>query len=445
MAEILRAVDFVTRVPELLGKHPSVRRVELAGSRAAGTETPLSDWDFAVETSDFEELAGALPRLVEPLEPITQQWDPLGDHPTYMLILRGPTKLDLIFPGEPMRERPRWQVSADTLAAVDAHFWDWILWLAAKRAGGRGELVDGQLAKLHDFLLGPLGVERAPATIDEAVAAYVSASAEAERRLGVAVPRALREEVLPALSEGRRVDADGKSLFVRSWGEPDARPLLYWHGVGLTSRASLKLGQAAPHLAGRGFRVLALDAPGFGQSPKLEPPAYHPHALADLVPPLLDALAIDRAAFVGYSWGGDVGCHVAARHPERLTALVLLDAGYRDPPFDLLLPYEAYVERNEADARETAGVTVPPRVVAAIEYATAHALPSTTWPQLASSGLPVLLVAAARAAEDDLARFTTEVPQAALLRPEGVGHDVLADGGPEVVEQVAGWLLKRTA
>ena len=57
----------------------------------------------------------------------------------------------------------------------------------------------------------------------------------------------------------------------------------------------------------------------------------------------------------------------------------------------------------------------------------------------------MLLVAAAWAAEDDLARFRAEVPQAELLEPEGVGHDVLGDGGPAVVLQVADWLRARSA
>ncbi len=192
-------MDFVTRVPELLARHPSVGRVELVGSRAAGTATPLSDWDFAVETSDLDALARALPELVAPLEPLAEQWDPLGDHPTYMLMLRGPTKIDFIFSGEPMQARPPWQVSADTLVPLDAHFWDWTLWLAAKRAGGRAELVSEQLEKMHGFLLGPLGVEAVPATIEEAVAAYLPALDAAERRFGISVPRTLQHEVLRAL------------------------------------------------------------------------------------------------------------------------------------------------------------------------------------------------------------------------------------------------------
>jgi hypothetical protein len=60
--------------------------------------------------------------------------------------------------------------------------------------------VRDELKKMHGFLLGPLGVDAAPATIEEAVGAYLSASGEAERRLGMEAPRALRDKVLPVLS-----------------------------------------------------------------------------------------------------------------------------------------------------------------------------------------------------------------------------------------------------
>jgi hypothetical protein len=192
-------VDFGTFVPELLAQHPEVQSVELAGSRARGTATALSDWDFAVETSNLDVLADALPELLAPLEALTEQWDPLGEHPTYMLMLRGPTKIDVIFVAETMRPCPCWRVERETLAALDAHFWDWILWLAAKHAGGRDELVRDELVKMHGFLLGPLGVATPPVTIAEAVTGYLRASAEAEQRLDITVPRALRDEVLPVL------------------------------------------------------------------------------------------------------------------------------------------------------------------------------------------------------------------------------------------------------
>jgi pimeloyl-ACP methyl ester carboxylesterase len=236
----------------------------------------------------------------------------------------------------------------------------------------------------------------------------------------------------------RWIEAGDARLFVRIWGGEGGRDVLYWHGVGLTSPAGASLGEAAPQLArGHGLRVLALDAPGFGRSPALEPSRYHPHSLADLVPPLLDALGLECVAFLGYSWGGDVGCHVAARHPERLSALVLLDAAYRDPPFDAALPYAHYLERNRELAERTEGVTVDPGVIAAVEHGIAQALPSTT---TATIPVPVLLVADAATGEDDLARFRADVPHADVIRPREPGHNVLGAGGPETVHDVGDWL-----
>ncbi len=146
---------------------------------------------------------------------------------------------------------------------------------------------------------------------------------------------------------------------------------------------------------------------------------------------------------MGFSWGGDLGCHFAARHPDCPGALVLLDPGYRDPPFDPRRALEDYRERNEQLARTTANVSVSPEVVAAVEHGIAQSLPSTTRPRLAATGVPVLLLAAADAPERDLARFAAEVPQADVRRVEGAGHDVLADGGAETVDAVGEWLRSR--
>ncbi|MEA2468320.1 MAG: hypothetical protein QOJ57_2446, partial [Thermoleophilaceae bacterium] len=53
-----------TQVREAIEPHPAVGSVWRAGSRQRGEETALSDWDLAVETTDFEGLGRALPRLV---------------------------------------------------------------------------------------------------------------------------------------------------------------------------------------------------------------------------------------------------------------------------------------------------------------------------------------------------------------------------------------------
>jgi hypothetical protein len=190
-------MDVAGAVAAALADHASIRRIRLAGSRAEGRAHALSDWDFVVETDDFGSVERALPMLVAPLEPIAAQWDPYSDHACYMLVLRGPTKVDLLFPDQPRAWSDAWVASPDTLESVDRHFWDWILWLEQKRTGGRDDIVAKSLGDMSRLLLEPLGAAPEPRTIAEAVDAYLAARRERERAYGVHVSRDLEREVLP--------------------------------------------------------------------------------------------------------------------------------------------------------------------------------------------------------------------------------------------------------
>jgi hypothetical protein len=192
-------VGVAERVEELLAPHPAVERVELVGSRGGGDATALSDWDFQIHTTDAKALVVDLPALVRPLEPLAAQWDRLVERAVYMLVLRGPTKVDL-FPGEETRKiEPPWEPTPANLAAIDAHFWDWTLWLGSKALHRRTDVVDQELQKLHHNLLGPLGVADPPPTIDAAVAEYRRARDRLEREWSISIERELGDEVSQAL------------------------------------------------------------------------------------------------------------------------------------------------------------------------------------------------------------------------------------------------------
>src|SRR3954447_21825654 len=137
---------------------------------------------------------------------------------------------------------------------------------------------------------------------------------------------------------GSRISVAGTALWTSEWGDPGLTPLVHWHGLG--TRGGLHVAEVAGLLAaGHGLRVVAPDAPGFARSP--EAPPIRPSELAALIPPLVDRLGVQRAPFMGWSWGGTVGCEVAARFPERVSALILLDGGYHDlDPEDRLSPDE---------------------------------------------------------------------------------------------------------
>jgi hypothetical protein len=192
--------DIEARVRDVLTARPHVRGVGLVGSRASGTSTPLSDWDFVIETDDFDAVARDLPRGVAGLEPIAQQWDRISDYPCYMLMLTGPVKVDLIFPGEPYTSLPPWTVSAQTLDGIDQHVWDWVLWLASKHEKGQDELVRRELAKMFDHLLGPMGADDVPDSITEAAAAYRALRDRRELEFGARVTRIREREVLPLVA-----------------------------------------------------------------------------------------------------------------------------------------------------------------------------------------------------------------------------------------------------
>ncbi|HVW25817.1 MAG TPA: alpha/beta fold hydrolase [Polyangiaceae bacterium] len=94
------------------------------------------------------------------------------------------------------------------------------------------------------------------------------------------------------------------------------------------------------------FRLVAPDFPGFGESekPLVSRFPYDIGAFAEVVADLFAALDVGRAAVVGHGLGGAVALTLAARHPELVSRLVLVDSVCFDAPVDLrrriaLLPF----------------------------------------------------------------------------------------------------------
>ena len=121
----------------------------------------------------------------------------------------------------------------------------------------------------------------------------------------------------------RDLEVERGTIHARIGGEGPA--LLLLHGYPQTH---LMWHRAAPALASR-FTIVAADLPGYGQS--LRPPTgddHAPHskrALAlDLVQ-AMGALGHERFAVAGHDRGGRVGYRMALDHPDRVSALAVLD------------------------------------------------------------------------------------------------------------------------
>lgn len=113
------------------------------------------------------------------------------------------------------------------------------------------------------------------------------------------------------------------------WGPPDAPILLMLHGFPEYSGAWAEL---AERLSDR-FRCIAPDQRGYGQS--WAPADVADYATGKLVgdmAALIDHLGGGPVTLVGHDWGASVAYVLAARHPDRVGRLIILN-GVHPVPF----------------------------------------------------------------------------------------------------------------
>jgi len=190
--------DAIRAIRETLGASQVVSSVVLGGSRARGRATELSDWDLYVE-GEPEGMMREIPARVASFGPLAAFWEPLSEEAGYMVVIDGPTKVDVFPLGARRQIQPPWRLNADSLPQIDAHFWDWTLWLGGKALRGEWSLVSDELDKMYRFLLEPVGVAVPPTSLDEAVLSYLRARQGAEDSLRVAVQPELGPQVSGAL------------------------------------------------------------------------------------------------------------------------------------------------------------------------------------------------------------------------------------------------------
>jgi 3-oxoadipate enol-lactonase len=118
--------------------------------------------------------------------------------------------------------------------------------------------------------------------------------------------------------EVREVDTVLGRVHVRISGAGEA--MMFWPSLLMTG----EMWAAQADHFGAEHQVILVDPPGFGQSQKLTAPFTFDDCARCIVD-ILDGLGVQRAHFVGNSWGGMIGGTFAATYPDRIGSAVLMN------------------------------------------------------------------------------------------------------------------------
>ncbi|GHO48435.1 alpha/beta fold hydrolase [Ktedonospora formicarum] len=121
------------------------------------------------------------------------------------------------------------------------------------------------------------------------------------------------------------IACDDVNLHYVEWGQ-EGTPIVFLHGL----TANAMCFQSFADVLAPSYRVIAYDLRGRGDSDKPSTGYSVPQHARDLLA-LLDALQLDRPIIVGHSLGALIALYFAAHYPEKLSKLVLIDAGAKLP------------------------------------------------------------------------------------------------------------------
>lgn len=244
-------------------------------------------------------------------------------------------------------------------------------------------------------------------------------------------------------------------------------PLVVLHGLFGSSRNWRSVGRALGH----DRRVVALDLPNHGASPRCTDCSYA--AQAEAVSSTLEALGIKRCILMGHSMGGKVAMAVFAADPQRVAQLLVLDIGpWRNEPERELLEAMLRMPLGEVHSRGDAERWLEPFVgdratllflltnLVRNDSPEAAATPFTwqlglrelaaDFQRIGEAPLPpgakvpgaVAFLGGGKSdylAPEDLVRLRHVFPDAELEVLPGVGHNVHVEGG----ERFLAWVQRQ--
>ncbi len=154
----------------------------------------------------------------------------------------------------------------------------------------------------------------------------------------------------------RTVEIQGQDVFYREAGSKDSPTLLLLHGFPTSSHMFRNL---IPKLADS-YHVIAPDYPGYGQSsmPSVDEFEYTFDHMAEIIEELSTKIGLDRYSLYLMDYGAPVGFRIAAKHPEKVDALIIQNGNAYDEGLkDFWKPLKAYwADQSPENAKALKGL-----------------------------------------------------------------------------------------
>ncbi len=273
----------------------------------------------------------------------------------------------------------------------------------------------------------------------------------------------------------RLVTADGIELAVTDV-RGEGAPVVFVHGFSNDRFVWDDAARALPEA----YRPICYDLRGHGDSGWSVAGRYHLTDHASDLAAIFEALSLERAVVVGHSLGGNVATIFAARHPERVRALALVDTGpalgqdaWRRASGDVTEQARAY--ETVAEFRKLIGLAYPLAAPAALDRLARTSLvqrrdgrfepkldpilldllgteeqwretEALLWDALAKLRCPVLLARGERSAmlPEAVARRMVDdvIADARLVQIPNAGHPVALDNGPALSAALEAFLTQ---
>jgi pimeloyl-ACP methyl ester carboxylesterase len=139
----------------------------------------------------------------------------------------------------------------------------------------------------------------------------------------------------------KTVTVDGTEVFYREAGDPSHPAILLLHGFPTASHMFRDL---IPELSA-GYHIVAPDLPGFGQTEikSRDRFAYTFDNIATVIDRFTEVVGLSRFAIYIFDYGAPIGLRIAARHPERISAIITQNGNsYIEGVSDAFNPVQAY-------------------------------------------------------------------------------------------------------